>query len=65
MDHIKFIAVVAEQNGRLNYYVTNEMVAEKMYKKYGIIWQPRYNELKAEASEKKEPIHRHKVWEIL
>jgi len=62
MNHLKCIAYVAEQTGKLNYVIDTDRVVQLMKLRYGIDWVPTYDQVRSRATEKKQPIHRHEVW---
>jgi DNA polymerase elongation subunit (family B) len=64
-NEIKLCRMEADKQGLVNYVVGEEAVKVGMKEKYGIEWVPQQDVERAFATENKEPIHRHAVWQTL
>ena len=61
---IKCLRLIAERDGRIGYVLDDNTTIMAMKMRYGKDWLPKSDEEKCKIVMKKEPFHKHKIWDF-
>jgi hypothetical protein len=61
---IKCLRLIAERDGRIGYVLDDNTTIMAMKMRYGKDWLPKSDEEQCKIVMKKEPFHKHKVWDF-